>query len=256
MEYWTRSEASSGRLLVLVTRGGDAGQRQAAALRRAGFETAVTPMVRIEPVAVDGISAALGTLGPADWVAFTSQSAVAAVAAPDSMRCPRARIAAVGPGTANALRVAGWRVDLVPSRQDGQGLAQALLERGAAGHRVLLPQAEEPRAEPAVSLSAAGAAVERIAVYRTVADPGGAASLRHVWSRQSPDAIALSSPSAAAALAAAAREAELNLSRIPVFAIGATTAAAARDLGLLLGATAATPDPDALAAAVGSHFYP
>ncbi|MYI82708.1 MAG: uroporphyrinogen-III synthase, partial [Chloroflexi bacterium] len=63
--------------------------------------------------------------------------------------------------------------DLLPSRASGTGVADALLERGVEGARVLVPRAE--RADPALveRLREAGASVDEVTLYLAAppADP-------------------------------------------------------------------------------------
>src|SRR5699024_9674826 len=83
-----------------------------------------------------------------DMVAFTSQNAAFAVfdalerEGADARRFGNARICAVGPKTAEALRARGIRPDLLPAQYKGESLAEEVLaalpktERA----RVLLPR--------------------------------------------------------------------------------------------------------------------
>src|SRR5205823_8409792 len=79
-----------------------------------------------------------------DWVAFTSANAVSRFM--DLLRDARdlggARVAAIGPGTADALAGRGVVADLVPDRF----VAEALLDAFPTGNgRVLLPRAAVAR---------------------------------------------------------------------------------------------------------------
>lgn len=53
------------------------------------------------------------------WIVFTSAQAVRAMAGTSP---PGAKVAAVGPSTRDALHSIGWKVDLLPSRNDSLGL--------------------------------------------------------------------------------------------------------------------------------------
>ncbi|HET9621578.1 MAG TPA: uroporphyrinogen-III synthase, partial [Kofleriaceae bacterium] len=124
-------------------------------------------------------------------------------------------------------------------------VAEALLaERGLAGRRVLVPRAEDGRDEAIAILRAAGAEVDAITAYRTVAaapsDPAIARGLG-VLRRGEAAVCAVFAPSQVRAL-----DALLAIRHTAALfaAIGATTAAALREAGAgrLVVAEAATPE--------------
>ena len=144
---------------VVLTRSEERGAEFASALREAGHEVACAPLTRIEdgepfpdPAGFDG-------------VLFASVAAVER--APAEAEWPR--VGAVGPVTAAALEARGIRVEVVGAA-GGEELAR--LWGPAPGDRLLLPQAAEAHAALDAGLRAAGAEVTRVAVYRTVVDPG------------------------------------------------------------------------------------
>ena len=164
------------------------------------------------------------------------------------------RVAVVGPATARAWTgLTGTSPDLV-----ARGSATALLEEPelacspqvpSAAKRVLLPASS--LADPALAdgLRRAGWEVEQVAAYTTTtADasdfPPGLAS---TWATGGVDAVVLTAPSTTRAVL------ELLGSPPPdtrLVAIGATTAAAARELGLPVAAIASSPTPEGLLQAV------
>ena len=164
------------------------------------------------------------------------------------------RVAVVGPATARAwAELAGATPDLV-----ARGSAAALLGEPVlagpppapnAARRVLLPASA--LADPALAdgLRRAGWEVERVAAYTTVtADtcdlPPGMGS---TWATGGVDAVVLTAPSSTRAV--------LELLGPPpattrLVTIGATTAAAAHELGLPVAATASSPTPEGVLRAV------
>ena len=128
------------------------------------------------------------------------------------------RIACSGPQTAEAVRAAGGRVDLVPAEHNAAALVADLVDAGVGkGTRILFPCADLALTIVQDRLGAEGADVTRLVVYRTVA----AESMdREVT--DGVDAIVFLSPSAAAAFTALGGD----LKAAPVVAIGPTTAAA------------------------------
>ncbi len=231
---WFEERPLFGRRVV-VTR--TAGQAPALArlLRRQGAEPLFVPTIDVVEPADGGASlrAAVGTLPDYDWVVFTSVNAVERVLARvrDARDFGGARVAAVGPGTAEALT--GWRVaaDLVPGRAVAEALVADFPPPGPAGGRVLLPRAESGRAVLPDGLRAAGWTVDVVAAYRTLAAPLAPGA---VDAASSADAICFTSASTVTGWV----EAGGRPATPPVVAcIGPVTADAARAAGLAVSVT-------------------
>ncbi|MCY4456117.1 MAG: uroporphyrinogen-III C-methyltransferase [Chloroflexi bacterium] len=159
---------------VLVTRTRRQASTLAEALRAEGARPVMLPAIEIAHRAdPDAVRAAIEALraGAYQWVAFTSANAVEAwfdlvrEAGEDARLFAGASIAAVGAATAGALEARGLSADLMPSRGSGEGMADALIEGGVEGTRVLVPRAEH--ADPALveRLRAAGATVDEVTLY-------------------------------------------------------------------------------------------
>ena len=137
-----------------------------------GAEVFLCPLLRfLEPDDAAPLQAALQQLASFDWVLFTSPNGVRTFfeALPgDARRLGRARLAAIGPGTAQALERHGLQADLVPTRSVAEGLLEALESEPMEGRRVLLPRAQEARSVLPDGLRARGAEVVVVACYRTV----------------------------------------------------------------------------------------
>jgi uroporphyrinogen III methyltransferase/synthase len=205
---------------VAVTRPPDGAARLSTRLRDAGFEVVECPLVAIERLDGPPIEAAAY-----DWLVLTSRVAVDALFA--RLRGPLPRVAVIGPGTAEALRVHGVEPDLVAGRSTQEGLA-AELPRPAG--RVLFAGAEDARRVLVRELGA-----EFVPLYRTL-------ELRPAGFPDA-DLVVLASPSAARALAAIRTD-------LACVAIGPVTAAEARRTGLRIAAEAETHDLDGLVRAV------
>ena len=256
--------------------------RIASALERAGarvLRAAVTRTVPGEAAALEATARRIAE-GEAAWLVLTSARTVEALvpyllaeagvgsairrhglhqepgtpAPHDSATSPRTpaipplRVAVVGPATARA-----W-TELTVTAPDlvARGSATALLEEPElagplpapnAARRVLLPASA--LADPALAdgLRRAGWEVEQVAAYTTVtADAHDLPpDLDRTWATGGVDTVVLTAPSTTRAV--------LELLGPPpqgtgLVAIGATTAAATRELGLTVAAVAPSPTPE------------
>ncbi|HET7571823.1 MAG TPA: uroporphyrinogen-III synthase [Gaiellaceae bacterium] len=200
---------------VLVTRAEEQAEPLAARIRQLGAEVVLCPLIRVEPLSDDPLD-----LSAYDWVVVTSPNGARELAR--RLAAPPRRFAAIGPGTAEALREHGLEPQLVPRTHTQEGLRDEL-----PPGRALLAAAEGARRDV---LDA-----DFLPLYRTVQLVPD--------TRPEGDLAVLASPSAARALAATG-------ARIPVVAIGPQTAVAAREHGLDVAAEAEQSDLDGLVAAV------
>ncbi|RMF88687.1 MAG: uroporphyrinogen-III synthase, partial [Planctomycetota bacterium] len=81
------------------------------------------------------------------------------------------RIAAIGPGTAAALKRFGLHADLVPSTYRAESLAEAVIDRQGRAGRVLLVRASRGRETLAEMLVSAGFETEQVVAYRSLDVP-------------------------------------------------------------------------------------
>ena len=207
---------------VIVTRPRAQAEPLAERLRELGHEVVLCPLIEIEPLG-DGSVEVEGY----DWVVVTSANGADELARRRKGTMPR--LAAVGPGTAAALRGHGLEPELVPAVSTQEGL---LGELPRPAGRVLVAAAEGSRTLLADELGADFVALYRTRLLRPVELPTG-------------DLVVLASGSAARAFSA------LEL-RIPAVSIGPQTTIAAEAAGLEVVAEAVTHDLDGLVAAVVS----
>jgi hydroxymethylbilane synthase len=156
---------------VVVTRPEAQAPPLAAALRARGAEVVELATIRVKEPADGGaaLRRAAGAADRFDWVVFTSANAVGrffAALADAGWPCG-VRLAAIGPGTAQALRLRGVEADLVPGRYVGEALV-AEFPPGFPGGRVLLPRAAIARDAVPEGLRRLGWEVEVVEAYRTV----------------------------------------------------------------------------------------
>ncbi|CAN5703580.1 uroporphyrinogen-III C-methyltransferase [soil metagenome] len=241
---------------VVVTRAREQASELVDRLRSLGAETIELPAISIGDPADGGASlrAAVDGVAGYDWVVFTSVNGVERFFAelPDTRALGGVRVAAIGPGTADAL--ARYRVvaDLVPDRF----VAEALLDAfpppptgdGGRSRRVLLARAAIARDVLPDGLRAAGWAVDVVEAYRTrTAEPTEA----ELAAAEGADAITFTASSTVTRYLEAA-----GAERVPpvVACIGPVTAAAARDHGLTVAVEAGVHTVDGLVDALVAHL--
>jgi uroporphyrinogen-III synthase len=131
------------------------------------------PAILIGPPADWGpVDAALEQLDKYNWLVFSSANGVRFLLdrlwqrAGDLRRLAGRRLAAIGRGTAEELARYHLRADVVPDTFQAESLAEALSQE-ASGWRFLLARASRGREVLAERLSAVGAHVDQIVVYRS-----------------------------------------------------------------------------------------
>jgi uroporphyrinogen III methyltransferase/synthase len=271
-----------------MTRGPLAGRRivvtraraQAAALRALfeaeGAAVIEFPTIRLRPPAdLRALDDAIGRLATYRWVVFTSASGVAAfterMAALGSGAgaLGTVRLAAIGPGTAAALRARGLRAALAPDEFRAEALVAAFArlwsrDRPAGSHppgagapatgiRVLVPRAADARPVLPEGLRRLGAVVDVVPAYCTELEREQTPEARARLARGCVDAITFTSSSTVRNFVALLDPETLRrLRRSLVACIGPVTAATAREHGLDVGAVAETYTLPGLVAAVRS----
>jgi uroporphyrinogen III methyltransferase/synthase len=223
---------------IAVTRARPQASALAARLRGLGAAVVEAPAIRIEP-----LDAALPELAGYDLLCLTSPNGVHRLfeLVADARALAGPRIAAIGPGTAAALREHGVEPDLVPARSVAEGLVEALA--GIEVARALLVRGEEGRDVLPDALRERGAEVDIVAVYRTVPEPLAAAARSAALDA---DDLVFASASAARAFHAAAG----TLAGPRLVSIGPATSAAIRALGFEPAVEATDHTPDGLVAAL------
>lgn len=244
-------------LRVLITRPDEQGEETAQLVREAGGEPVLHPCLRVQPPPDPAaLSQAVRALGTYTAVAVASVNAARALLdalqreglAP-AVALSSVLVAAVGPRTAEALASAGVRVDVVPPR-DGtaEALADALQAAARAGRlgarpRLLLPRAAEGREHLMDVLPARGIEVVAVTAYQ-MSEPAAAelAPMVAALTAGAIDLVPVGSPRTVRTLAGAiGAAAPAVLAQARVGAIGPTTAAALRELGIRTDVVAPEP---------------
>ena len=214
-------------------------------LERLGAEVTIVPLIEIRP-AEDrrALEEAIRDMPRYDWIVLTSVNGVSAVSDGLVGLGGSARVAAVGPVTADAIRGHGVEPAFVAARASDD-IAGGLGELD--GRRVLLPQADIADPALAEELRGQGALVDVVVAYRTVhVEPPmwGILPLRIA------DAVVLASGSACRSLAAAGGAGGAAL----LVCIGPKTAKVAREVGLHVGLVADETTADGIIRTLVSHF--
>ena len=241
---WLDAARPLGGISVTVTRARAQAGTLAGRLRALGATVVETPVIRIEPLATE-----LPEIAGYDLICVTSPNGAELLldAVRDARSLAGPRIAAIGPGTARALRAGGVEADLVPDRAVAEALVEALATVEVS--RALVVRAEEARDVLPDALRARGARVDVAALYRTMREPLG------------PDAraAALGADYLTFASASAVRyfhEAAGSLEGPRIVSIGPVTSAELRRLGAAPHVEAAEHTPDGLVAALVADARP
>jgi len=238
---WLPARALDGRT-VAVTRARAQASGLARALERLGARVVQAPVIRVTPLAGPPLDPS-----PYDLICLTSPNGVAALferlagGGRDARALAAARIAAIGPGTAEALADRGITADVVPERSIGEGLADALA--GVPARRVLLARASQARDAVPDVLRARGAEVDILALYETVAEP---LSPRALKAAQRADYITFTSSSTVRFFLQAAGGHPSFSPATRIVSIGPVTSATLREHGLEPHVEAARHDIDGI----------
>lgn len=170
---------------IVVTRSREQASALALELSGLGAEVIIFPSIKIEPLKnFSALDREIKGLGGYDWVIFTSSNGVEVFfdrlnkLGLDSRRFGSAKVAAIGPATAEALRARGVEADLVPEKYISESILKALGK--VKGQKILLPRAALARDMLNAGLKQAGALVTEIPTYDTLPDRGNLAELRRL----------------------------------------------------------------------------
>jgi uroporphyrinogen III methyltransferase/synthase len=226
---------------VLVTRTREQASELSRALAEAGAEPIELPSLEIVETADPGrVEAAIEALRTSayQWVIFTSANAIDIFvrhlrdASLDVRAFGRARLAAIGPGSGQALARHDLRADVVPKRYVAEGLLDALASTPMRGQRVLLPRAEGARGTLIDGLHARGAVVDELTLYvAAIPERPNAEGLRRLRAGEI-DIATFASSSSVRNLVAMLDADVAPLRDVTIAAIGPVTADAIRAAGL------------------------
>jgi uroporphyrinogen III methyltransferase/synthase len=161
---------------IVVTRTREQAGTLAGKFHDLGAEVLEVPTIKLDaPTHRQDLVDALLELNSYDWLVFTSPNGVTTFFEyffrqfHDMRDIGGARIAAVGPATANKLKELHLQVDLMPDEALAANIAEAFSEFESIDNlKICLLRAEVANPELPKALEALGAIVDDVAVYKTV----------------------------------------------------------------------------------------
>lgn len=234
---------------VLVTRARSQASELSERIEALGGEAVEFPVIRITPPArQDLLDAALHRLEDYDWVVFTSVNGVKHFFRRlrelklDIRRMAKAKVAAIGPQTAEALLDKGLQVEILPGEYRAEALAEAMVPRVQAGEKVLLPRADIARKVLARELERHGLKVTEVDAYDTRVGTEDAEEVARMLEEGAIHVITFTSSSTVRNFVEAIRTVRENwnslLETVQIACIGPITARTAEGLGLRVDAVA------------------
>jgi uroporphyrinogen III methyltransferase/synthase len=238
---WYERRPLFGRRVVVTRARAQAGELSVE-LEKLGAEVYEFPTIEISPPdSFEPLDDAIRDLDSFDWLVYTSVNGVGAFVERlrhhglDLRAVPRdAKVAAIGPATAERLEEVGLRVDVVPGEYRAEALIGALDADSLAGKRVLIPRAKVAREVLPDSLREAGADVVVPPAYQSRPSSEGREELSLRLRSGEIDCVTFTASSTVENFVRAfgAEEAAQLLSGTRVACIGPITAGTARKRGL------------------------
>ena len=236
---------------ILITRPAKQVADFAEKLCAIGFEPVYFPVIEIHPVDdFSELDKALAEIERYAWLVFTSVNAVDVVfdriVVGAKPHLDHVKIAAIGPKTAEALRLRGIEPFFMPDEYVGEAILPGLGD--LRGKWVLLPRAEIARQALPEAIVLAGGVAHEIIVYQTLpaeVNTEGLAALK-----AGVDWITFTSPSTVQNFARIVRQQGLDPLKLPgnpkIACIGPITEKAAWNEGFTVDMTAAEYTTDGL----------
>ena len=255
---WFENRPLSGKRIVVTRTRKQAGVLTDQ-LRHLGADVIELPTIRIEPPSdLRAFAELVQDAHSYDWIVFTSPNGINAFfdlfykLYDDAREIGGARIAAIGPTTAQRVRDFHLKVDLQPEEYVAESLVREFRKEGDVENlRILIARAEKARDLLPKELSALGAIVDVGFAYRTVPETRDDTGARRRLLEEGADLITFTSSSTVENFLA------LGLPWPPqmqVASIGPVTSRTARDRGLEVAIEARRHDIPGLVEAIRKFF--
>jgi uroporphyrinogen-III synthase len=222
---------------ILLTRSVDDCAEWAERLTALGATPVVFPCIETEIFDTPQLRTQLAqTVPQADWLVLTSRRGVEAFATLHPGSIGSARVATVGPATAEAARARLGRNDVTGESGTAESLAATLVESGVLQGKPQLLLALAENADDRLASALQGRAhCTRFDVYRTI--PAPPQGTKRPLSSLGADNVLLASPSAVVGFV---NRVDVD-GALNVFTIGPSTSAAAHAHGLVVTGEARSP---------------
>jgi uroporphyrinogen III methyltransferase/synthase len=199
---WFERRPLFGRRIV-VTRAREQASQLSRRLSDLGAEILEIPTIKLDtPTRREDLVDALLELNSYDWLVFTSPNGVATFFEyffrrfHDMRDIGGARIAAVGPATANKLKELHLQVDLMPDEALATNIGEAFAEfESIENLKICLLRAEVANSDLPKALEAMGAIVDDVACYKTVPETEDATGAAHKLTENGADWVTFTSSS-------------------------------------------------------------
>jgi len=244
---------------IVVTRTRKQASVLSSKLRALGAHVIELPTIRIEPPTdLREFAELVQDAHVYDWIVFTSANGVDAFfdiffkLYDDSREIGGARVATIGPATAQRVKDFHLHVDLQPDEAVAEAIVREFKNQGSIENlKILLVRAEKTRDVLPKELSALGAIVDEAFAYRTVPETRDTSGARRQLAKDGADLITFTSSSTVENFLA------LGLpwpKGMQVASIGPITSQTARDNGLTIDVEAKRHDIDGLVDAIADFF--
>jgi uroporphyrinogen III methyltransferase/synthase len=255
---WFENRPLSGKRIVVTRTRKQAGVLTEQ-LRALGADVIELPTIRIEPPTdLRAFAELVQDAHGYDWIVFTSPNGVNAFfdlfykLYDDAREIGGARIAAIGPATAQRIKDFHLKVDLQPDEFVAESLVREFRKEGDVENlRILIARAEKARDLLPRELSALGAIVDEGFAYRTVPETRDDTGARRRLLEEGADLITFTSSSTVENFLALGVPWPANMQ---VASIGPVTSKTARERGLEVALEARRHDIPGLVEAIRKFF--
>jgi uroporphyrinogen III methyltransferase / synthase len=246
---------------ILVTRARSQSSLLCEKIAALGGEAIQFPVIRLtRPKRQALLDQALSQLAKYDWVIFTSVNGVKyffqrlVECKQDIRQLVKARLAAIGPKTGEALLEKGLQVEVLPEVYQAEALVESLRPWVEAGQEILLPRADIAREVLGRELIQMGCRVTEVDAYDTEMEAEGVDEVVALLQQGRIQVITFTSSSTVrnfmAALRAVAEDVSSLLTQAHIVCIGPITAQTATAFGLRVDQMAASYTIDGLVEAI------
>lgn len=255
---WFEKRPLFGKRMV-ITRTRKQSGTLSAGLAELGADVFELPTIRIEqPKNLMEFGQLVQDSHTYDWLVFTSPNGVDAFFEmfyklyDDARDIGGARIAAIGPATAQRVKKFHLKVDLMPDEAITEGILREFEKHGSVeNEKILIVRAEVTREILAKELTARGAIVDEAIAYRTVPETGDVSGGLERFKSEGADMITFTSSSTAENFMA------LKLPLPPglkTASIGPVTSSTMKELGLRVDVEAKEHDVPGLIKAIRKYW--